>query len=142
MLTISLLVAGIITFTIKEDYSKKALGLILGIVAIFIYTFLNFSHINFAKNKKIKPALNYAWKALSKYQSYKPLINSAIIFFTYLVIMSGISVIVTLVVFKLSLSMNILQVYTAIITIIGGLILYLSHLFNKVYYLNLIELEK
>ncbi|MBT4540507.1 hypothetical protein HOC35_03260 [Candidatus Woesearchaeota archaeon] len=140
-LIISLLIAGIILFTIKEDYSKKTLGLIIGIIVVFVYTFLNFAHINFAKNRKFKHALDYAWKALSEYQSYKPLISSAVIFFIYLVIMSTISVIVTLIVFKLSLNTTILQIYTATITIIGGAILYFCHLFNKVYYLNLIELK-
>ena len=133
------IVAGLVYFTIKEDYFKNIISVLLIIISIIAYAFINIAHIKYTKNKSFGFVLKSSWDSIGKFESYKPIVSSIIIFLSYLLFISAISVLVTYIAFRMTQNTSILEIYTMIVTIIGIIILYISHLFNRIYYLNLIK---
>jgi hypothetical protein len=138
----AIIIGSVIYFTIKEEYFQNLVGIFVAILVIITYAFINITHIKYSQNKKLNKSLGNGWQSLSELWCYKPLIFSGIVFLIYLLLMSAISVLVTLIIFKFTQNTSILEIYTMIITIIGMFLIYILHLFNRIYYLNLIEKQQ
>ena len=78
---------------------------------------------------------------MSKLYAYKPLIISLIIFLIYSGIISLIGVGASFIIFKFGQNMKLMSIISISIFVLSGLVAYLMIIFNRIYYLELVEKE-
>ncbi|MFH1439545.1 MAG: hypothetical protein ABIG89_03200 [Candidatus Woesearchaeota archaeon] len=129
----------ILTSLIKPEYSKPIILVLFIIISVLTYVFIQAVHIIFCFRKSIKKSLSTAWHLLSERCTYMPLIVSALLFLVYLAIISLLSLMIMFIIFKTSQNMYNIEIYSKVIAIISGIVIYLLFLFNKVYYLLIVK---
>ena len=142
---INVILSSALTYMIKPEYKKTALIAGFVVVFIFAYLFINLLHLffcqNVKQNKEITHSFIMAWNAMSKLYAYKPLIISLIIFLIYSGIISLIGVGASFIIFKFGQNMKLMSIISISIFVLSGLVAYLMIIFNRIYYLELVEKE-
>lgn len=138
---INVILSSALTYMIKPEYKKTALIASFVVVFIFAYIFINLLHLFFCLKKEITPSFMMTWNAMSKLYAYKPLIISLIIFLIYGGIISLIGVGFTFIVFKLGQNMDLMKIVSISLFVLSGLVAYLLVMFNRIYYMEIVEKE-
>lgn len=138
---INVILSSALTYMIKPEYKKTALIASFIVVFIFAYIFINLLHLFFCMKKEITPSFMMAWNAMSKLYAYKPLITSLILFLIYAGIISLVGVGFTFIVFKLGQNMDLMSLISISLFVLSGLVAYLLVMFNRIYYMEIVEKE-
>ena len=128
----------IVMSMIKAEVQQQVLTILIFILGIFFYAFLQPVHIYFIRTNSIIQSIKKSYSLMSTSLSYKPLFALLLLFLLFLIVMFILNLFIGYILLKIN-AFYAITTYSLILTILNVIWVYLILSFNKLYYSELLK---